>query len=409
MHRLAPALLVLAAGCGADPREITGLTPVMEPLVLGNNAFAWGSFATLDEAGVEGNLFYSPFSITAAFSMLYGGAEANTAAQIEAAFGIEDEDAWHENMGRLLADLSGEHHRPYTLYAANRIWAQEGYPFKERYLALTDETYGAGLVEADFDTDPGAVREEINGWVEDQTRGRIEDLFPSGTIDTTTVMVLVNAIYFLADWATQFEADDTYDQAFHLGDGSGVQVPFMHQTAEFGYTEDASVQVLEMPYETGDLSMYVILPQDGEDLAGIADRLTVDQVDAWIADTTVQEVEVAFPTFQMDWEMPLADVVQGMGVTDAFDPILADLSGIADAVLGNLYVQAAVHKAFVRVDEEGTEAAAATGISVGDLSMPSGMEFTADRPFVFFIRDNLTRSILFLGRMEDPSKAPLGD
>ncbi len=411
MHRLAPTLLLCAAGCAtADPRAITGLTPAMAPLVHGSNAFAWSSLATLDDVGASGNLFYSPFSITAAFSMVYGGAEAGTATQLEAAFGIEDEAAWHRNMGLLLADLSGEHHRPYTLHTANRIWAQAGYPFKTPFLDLTEETYGAGLVEADFDADAEAVREEINDWVADQTKGRIPELFPSGSLDATTVMVLANAIYFLADWAEQFDPEATRDRPFTLADGSTVSVPLMHATAEYGYTEDERVQVLEMPYETGDLSMYAILPQSDLDLEAIADLLTVDQVDAWIADTSVQEVDVAFPTFQMEWTMPLVDVLLAMGVTDLFDPALADLTGIADGVDGNLYVQQAIHKAFVRVDEEGTEAAAATGVSIGELSAePEKPSFVADHPFVFFIRDNLTTTILFLGRMEDPSQAPLLD
>jgi len=412
MYRLFPTVLLgIVSGCAtADPREITDLTPAMAPLVRGSNAFAWASLGTLDEVAGSGNLFYSPFSIVAAFSMVYGGAEGTTASQLETAFGIEDEAAWHENMGLLLADLSGEHHRPYTLYSANRIWAQVGYPFKKPFLDLTATTYAAGLVEADFDADADAVREEINDWVADQTRDRIPELFGAGSIDSTTIMVLANAIYFLADWATQFDPESTFDQPFRLAGGDTEDVPFMHAAAEFGYAEDASVQVLEMPYEGGDLSMFVVLPQDGVDLDGIADLLTVEQVDAWIADTVVRKVDVAFPTFQMDWTMRLVDVLEAMGVTDAFDPALADFTDIADPVEANLYIPAAVHKAFVRVDEEGTEAAAATGISMsGESADPEMPIFEADHPFVFFIRDNLTTTVLFLGRMADPSKAPLGD
>ncbi|MBN1334469.1 MAG: serpin family protein [Deltaproteobacteria bacterium] len=412
MHRSILVLSILTAtGCAtADPRAITDVTPAMMPLVRGSNAFAWGSYAALDAMGTSGNLFYSPFSIVAAFSMVYGGAEGNTASQLEDAFGIEDESAWHRNMGLLLEDLTGEHHRPYTLHTANRIWAQAGFPFETPFLDLTAETYGASLAEADFVAEAEAVREEINAWVADQTRDRIPELLPEGSVSGDTIMVLANAIYFLADWATQFDADDTWDQSFTRAAGGTVQVPFMHAVTEFGYAEDASVQILEMPYETGDLSMYVILPQDGVDLEGIADLLTVEQVDAWIADLSVCEVDVAFPSFQMDWTLPLVDTLLEMGVTDAFDPGLADFTDIADPVEGNIFIQTAVHKAFVRVDEKGTEAAAATGI-VMDLESaePERPIFEADHPFVYFIRDNLTTSILFLGRMEDPSEAPLED
>lgn len=416
MHRHLPvvALSLLAACQPADPRQITSLTPELEPVVVGNNDFAWDMLQTVSGLDDQ-NVFFSPFSMVACLSMLYAGANGESEAQIGAAMSVPEggEDGWHENLTALLADLTGEHYRDYTLYSANRIWGQAGYPFEADYLDLLANSYLAPLTEVDFTADAEAIRSEINDWVADQTRDRIPSIFEPGDISATTRFALVNAIYFLADWRTGFEPDDTTDRAFTLADGSEIQVPTMHASATVNAIQhDDGTMVLQLPYEGDELSMVILLPPTADGIDALVASLSDATVSGLLADLGErEEVDVFLPSFEMSYTLPFADALMALGIVDVFDPSLSDLSGIVAPTVEQLYVQAARHKAFVRVDEAGTEAAAATGIS-GEYTMAESGPYDSihvDRPFVYVIQDDLTGAVLFAGRMMDPSAAPLQD
>jgi serpin B len=410
---LAAVSLLLALGCRPDPRAITTVSADLEPIVQGSNAFAWESWqASRDH--IAGNMFYSAFSQVAAMSMVYAGAEGDTEAELAAALSVPEggEEGWHEQLGLLMADLSGEHHRPYTLYSANQLWGQEGYPWEQPFLDVTADQYLAPMEDVDFRADPEGARSDINAWVADQTHDRIPELFAQGDITALARMVLANAIYFLADWDLPFEEGDTQDRDFELADGGTVSVAMMEQTEEHGFADLEGLKVLEMNYESDEISMVFFLPDAADGLEVLEDQLTSDQVDAWLADTHDVEVDVRIPSFQMETEFPIEQVLIDLGVETAWLEGQADFSGMLDKDVEDLWLARVVHKAFVRVDEEGTEAAAATGaVMNGELSAEPGepATFHADHPFVFMIRDRLTGTILFQGRMSDPSRAPLQD
>jgi serpin B len=403
---LAALSLFLTVGCRPDPRQITTVSAELEPVVQGSNDFAWDSWqASRDH--IQGNMFYSAFSQVAAMSMVYGGAEGETETEIGTALGVPEggEEGWHEQLGLLVADLSGEHHRPYTLYSANQLWEQ---PF----LDLMDMQYQAPIEDVDFKADPEGARGDINDWVDQQTKGRIPELFQSGDIDSLTRLVLANAIYFLADWDLPFDEGDTQDRDFELADGSVVSVATMSQNEEHGFAQLEGLKILEMNYESDEVSMVFLLPDAADGLEALEDQLEVEQVDAWLDAVQECQVDVRVPSFQMETEFPIEEVLVDLGIETAWLPDEADCSGMLDPNVEKLWMARVVHKAFVRMDEEGTEAAAATGVVMkGELSAePSEpATFHADHPFVFMIRDRLTGTILFQGRMSDPSQAPLQD
>jgi len=396
------AATLLAAGCQRHDREVTEATGDMAAVVAGNNEFA----VDLYRAAGDGNVFFSPFSINAALSMVYVGAQGETERQIADALHVTvDEDAWHDNMGALFDDLVGQHHRGYTLHGANAFWGQENAPFLERFVDTLENAYRAPLQVVDFEGDASGAADDINGWVSDQTRGKIEELFKAGDINAYTKFVLANAIYFKADWVDTFDEDRTRDQDFYLTPDQVVRVPLMTQLEHFPYTEDESVQVLEMPYEDDELSMVIVLPLADDGLAEVEAGLTAGQLDGWIADLVDQEVDVTLPTFEMRQELPLKETLESLGVEDAFAELEADFTGIVDAdeMNGNYHLHAARHQAYVKVDEKGTEAAAATGFAGGDDDDAAYPFFIADHPFLYLIRDKLTGTVLFMGRVADPS------
>ncbi len=396
--------LLLSTGC-EDPRQITSADGEMGVVVDGNNELAVGLY---DFAAAEpGNVFFSPFSINAALSMVYAGAENDTETQIADALLVEDEDAWHANLGALLDDLSGQHHRPYTLHTANQVWSQEDVPLHDSFVDVMEGDYLAPVETKDFEADPDAARTQINKWVKDQTKGHIDELFRDGDMTTNTKLVLANAIYFKADWEHKFTKKETYDGSFTLADGNETSVPLMRIEEEhFPYYEDEEVQVIELPYKGEEIGMVVVLPIDELGLPDLEANLTAEQLTGWI-DATEDwnpEANVHLPSFEMDYELELQDALEYLAMTDMFDPVLADFSGIftGEGLQGNVYVNAARHKAYVKVDEQGTTAAAATGMAMQDLAAAMSVEFVADHPFLFLIRDRLTGAILFMGRIEDP-------
>ncbi len=391
-------LLLSSIGC-TQPRMVTGVDADMAVVVDGNNGFAVDLY---QEAAAEpGNLFFSPFSITSALSMVYAGAEGDTEAEVAEAMGVVDEQLWHDNLGLLFDDLVGNHHRPYTLSGANRVWSQDGVSLDTDFEALMVDAYNAPVQTMDIAADPDKATGKINRWVERQTRGFIPELFEKGDISAATLVVLCNAVYFEGDWKEQFEEDNTHDGEFRTLDGGSVQAPLMHNTAQYGIAHFDAFSMAELPYEGDELSMVVLLPHEDDGIYDLEADLDAASLAEWMEQIQYGEVSMTLPSFTMDYELPLKDTLRNLGIELLFDDDGADLSGMIPG--GGVYVEAARHKAYVDVFEQGTRAAAATGFGVDFSSMPQSDEFNADHPFIFLIRDQLTDSILFMGRVEDPS------
>lgn len=356
-------------------------------------------------AGDE-NLMLSPYSIATALSMLYPGARGTTAEEIAAVLHLEvPDDTLHAVRNAIEQMLSAEpapagpddEREPFTIRPANSAWGQGGYPFLDDYLEVLASEYGAGLRLLDFVNDPQEATDTINTWVEDATEDRIKDLIPDGAIDETTRLVLVNAIWFYANWADQFDPDLTTDDPFTLVTGEEVAVPMMHESVLTGYTSNDLFEAVRLPY-AGDASMVIALPKNGT-LADLIESLNAADLDiSW----SEYEVDVSVPSFEFDSTIGLKEALQELGMVQAFDSTAADLTGITAA--RELFLSDAFHKTFVAVDENGTEAAAATALIAGLTAAPLGepVTFTADQPFLFWIEQTGTGEMLFLGQVTDP-------
>jgi serpin B len=343
----------------------------------------------------EGNLFLSPYSISSALAMVYGGARGETAAQMKNTLLFAGPGVLHPAFSNLRKKLNAiEEKGQVQLSVANSLWPQVDYPFLPDYLALTKEFYGSEIKSVDYKTDTEGARQQINTWVEEKTNDRIKDLIPKGMLDSSVRLVLANAIYFKGNWASQFKAERTRLRRFKLADGTTTEVSTMSQTAKFRLAHAEGFQALELPYEGDDLSMIILLPKAGSSLPNLGTNL--------LASLEFQEMEVMvqLPKFKVESTFQLGDTLAAMGMPLLFST-QADLSGMDGS--RNLYIGAVVHKAFVEVNEAGTEAAAATAIGVRATSMPP--MFVADHPFLFLIRENSSGTILFIGRIDDPSTA----
>jgi serpin B len=398
----------LAAGCGATGANQPSVD--VADLVEGNTEFAlalYGGVASAADAADD--IFLSPLSVSTALVMTYAGARGTTATEMANVLALPAEDpasllSGYAELDRgfsARAETSG-----YTLTQANSLWGQEGYPFRDEYLETVSGAFGAEFMTADFVTRTEEARQAINGWVEDETHDRIENLIPPGALDSSAVLVLVNAIYFKGDWARQFDPDRTESATFHSPSGE-LAVDMMRRTGRYGYAEDDAVQVLDLPYRGGDLSMTVILPKQTspDALAAVEASLTPENVRLWTDRLNEREVQVFLPRFRIEWGTEeLRDDLQTLGMKTAFVRGSADFSGIDGT--RDLFISFVLHKAFVEVNEEGSEAAAATAVGIARTSVPTPPPvFRADRPFLFLIRDRASGSILFIGRVASPRGA----
>ena len=376
-------------------------------VVLGNNGFALELYAKL--CGREGNLFLSPFSISTALAMTYAGARGETEAQMAKVLHFAlGQKRLHPAFEELITGLYAEKKKQgYQLVVANALWGQEGYGFLKEFLELTRTYYGAGLHELDFKGATEPARKTINTWVERKTKGKIKDLIKPGVLSALTRLVLTNAIYFKGDWASKFKEGETKESPFTLLSGKKVTVPMMNQTEEFKYMEDEKLQALELPYVGDKLSMVVFLPRKIDGLGDLEKSLTVESLSKWLRALRKRKVIVLLPKFKMTSEFGLADVLRSLGMTDAFSLPPADFSGMDGKK--DLFISAVIHKAFVEVNEEGTEAAAATAVVMGLTAvMPEQPPvFRADHPFTFIIRETESNSILFMGRVSKLEGKPL--
>ncbi|MFU8795765.1 MAG: serpin family protein [Dehalococcoidia bacterium] len=375
-------------------------------LIEGNSAFAFELYRQL--RGEEDNLFYSPHSISVALAMTYAGAEGDTAEQMASTlrFLLEQEDL-HPAFNWLDSELAargegaaGKEGEGFRLNIVNAIWGQKDYSFLESFLDVLAENYGAGLKILDFIEEAEASRLAINKWVSDETEGRIEQLIPRGAIDELTRLVITNAIYFDAAWKYPF--DKGTDGPFYLLDGQQVTVLMMRQSQSLGYARGQGHQAVELLYDSGELSMVILLPDSGR-FREFEDDLDAHSVAATINSLRRTRVALTMPKFEFESDLDLKYTLQAMGMSDAFTWNTADFSGMTGG--RDLFISDVVHKAFVSVDEEGTEAAAATGVIMAPTAMPPDPDVavTIDRPFIFLIRDMETGAILFIGRVMNPT------
>uniref|UniRef100_A0A8C8SWB8 Serpin domain-containing protein n=1 Tax=Pelusios castaneus TaxID=367368 RepID=A0A8C8SWB8_9SAUR len=368
----------------------------------GNTIFCLDFFKVLNEDFASKNIIFSPLSISAALGMVLLGARGNTQTQIQKVSIINGAGQILENLNlnsKLFHDILSAINKPTTSYElaiANRLYGEKTFHFLQQYLVCIQKMYQAELKPTDFRNAAEETREEINLWVESFTKGKIKDLFAPRTLSAATKLVLVNAVYFKGQWAVKFKKEETWEELFHT---TSRPVQMMHHLGNYKIAkiEEHHCQVLELPYKGGDLSMYILLPND---YAGLTQELTYEKLTTWISPEHLKEdkVKVSLPRFKIETFAALTKYLQALGMTDAFNPAESDLSGIAEGLL----VSEAVHKAYIEVNEEGTEAAAATGITVGVTSVRIHGEFVADHPFLFFITHQKTKSILFFGRFSSP-------
>jgi serpin B len=377
----------------------------VEDLVGGNSDFAIDLYQKLRTK--DGNIFYSPYSISLALAMTYAGARGETEEQMADTlhYGL-GQDRLHPAFNSLDMELAsrgegaeGKDDEGFRLNIVNAIWGQKDYEFLTDFLDTLAQNYGAGLRVLDFIGAPEESRVTINDWVSDQTEGRIEDLIPQGMINTLTRLVLTNAIYFNAAWMFQFNEDATIDGVFHLISGDEVTAPMMRQTESFGYTEGDDYQAVELPYDGGELSMVILLPDSGE-FSGFESSLDFEKLQGIIDDISYQEIALTMPKFEFESSFDLKQTLSEMGMANAFSDS-ADFSGMTGK--RELFIAEVVHKAFVAVDEAGTEAAAATAVVMPTSAVPEEpVPVKIDRPFIFLIRDIETGALIFVGRIVNP-------
>lgn len=397
-----------------------GSKPAKE-VVKSNSDFAINLYQELAKENPGKNLFFSPFSILSALAMTAEGARGETAREMGKVLCFPEstlrkgDDAqmipWqtsviHSGMGEL-NDIFNAKDKAYQLAVANALWIEKTFPLRPEFLAAMSP-YGAGFFPADFKSAPDAERLRINKWVEEKTNNKIKDLISEGMITDITRLVLTNAIYFKGDWAKKFDKKLTKDADFTIADGSKKTVPMMAKTSKFSYAKLDGFAALEMPYKGDELSMVVLLPDKNDGLPALEKNLTSKNLNGWLEKLSKQKVDVKFPKFKSEQKFFLVqdNTLKNMGMKLALTYPGADFTGLSDSPEAKeIYIGEVIHQSFVQVDEEGTEAAAATAVVMqrgGSAAPHSPPSFIADHPFIYLIRDVRTGSILFLGRMMEP-------
>lgn len=372
--------------------------------VEASNQFAFNLYKSTSKS--QENLFFSPFSVEAALAMTAAGAQQETLKQMLTTLHLEPN--YHSEFKIILSQLNGQ--KDFQLYVANRIWGQLGTPYYPNFLKLLLENYGAELSPVDFKNQPDPSREKINLWVQQQTRDKIKDLLKPGVITNDTDLVLTNAIYFKASWANAFKKEMTASDQFHMSPTQKKLISFMHITKEFRYMENSELQYLQLPYKGNELIMDVLLPKPGVLLSMIEQKLNSQVFLDMNKKTILYNIEVSLPKYKTESEFDLGKTLSILGMPLAFDEHNANFKGMRPLVPNeNLYISKVIHKAFVDVTEDGTEAAAATAVVMARMMgafpsepPPPPKIFKANRPFLFFIRHLKSGVILFMGRYSQP-------
>ncbi|MDA3885362.1 MAG: serpin family protein [Candidatus Delongbacteria bacterium] len=370
-----------------------------------NNEFMMNMYNELTLDKKNDNIFFSPFSISSALAMTFAGSDGNTETQMANALEFSSNtDIFHKNFSIVTNRINeiGKKGKV-QLSIANSLWLQDGYTFLDNFINIGKKYYDAEIENLNF-AESEKSRQIINKWVEDKTNNKIKDLIPKGILDALTRLVLTNAVYFKGEWKEQFNKNSTNEKSFHTFKGSDVPTKMMYNKARYGYYENDKFQFLEMPYKGDDVSMFVLLPKDKQGLSDIEKTLDMKLINTAIKNIVKKDVKVHFPKFKIGLSYELSNLMKSLGMNDAFSK-KADFSKMTGTK--ELYISAIIHKTFIEVDEKGTEAAAATAVVMRMKSAGPPQpcpEFIADHPFFYFIRENSTGTILFTGRMNDPSK-----
>lgn len=373
--------------------------------VADNNQFAIDLYRQL--AKEKGPIFFSPYSISTALAMAYTGARGDTAAEMAKTL--------HFNLplDQLAGDFGAAQQQliaaapagGYQFRIANRLWGADGYKFLDSFLKITLDDFRAELMQLDFEHQTEQARSTINSWVAQQTNDKIKDLIPTGVLTSDTKLVLTNAIYFKGDWAAPFNKDETEKQPFHVTAQNTADVDTMYQQKHFRLAQTDGAALLELPYKGRQLSMIVILPKAIDGLPALEKSLSADNYTHWLGRLRSQNVRVWLPKFSAAKDFELGDTLSAMGMPSAFSPTAADFSGMDGQ--RDLFISKVIHKAFVTVDESGTEAAAATAITMRPTAVfrpEQPAEFKADHPFIYLLRDNRSGAVLFMGRYLGPTQ-----
>lgn len=412
---------IFISACGSAPSAVVAKSSLardtnpsipqndLAALVNGNNIFALNLYKALRSQ--DGNVVFSPYSISLALAMTYGGARNQTESQMAQTMQFNlPQDRLHPAFNALDVALAnegkaqGNNGQPMQLNIANAVWVEQTYPFQQAYLDLIAKNYGAGIQLADFINNFDPVRRQINSWVSNQTKNKINNLLVPGSVDTNTRMLLVNAIYFKADWDAPFDANNTSNSAFTLLDGSQTQVKMMNNSElTLPYIKGAGYQAVELPYTGNTAAMDVILPDAGN-FQNIESTLNARQINDIFSSMQSTPVALGLPKFTFGTSFSLSGQLKSLGLSDAFDSNRADFSGMT--ANHDLFISDVVHQAFVAVDEKGTEAAAATAVIMEAMSMPvqQKVHLVIDHPFIFIIRDLASGQILFIGRVLNPAQ-----
>ncbi|MBW2965900.1 serpin family protein [Candidatus Woesearchaeota archaeon] len=369
-------------------------------VVNNNNQFALELYSELKDQ--NDNVFFSPYSIATALAMTYEGARTETAEEMQSVLHLPENGIVRRSSYARIHNLINKKDKEYKLYSANAFWAQKDYPFLDSYKNTIKKYYAAEANNLDFIQETEKSRQTINNWVEEKTNNKIKDIIPPGAINSLTRLVLTNAIYFKGDWVLKFDKKKTRDAPFKITPDNEVTVKMMTLTGEkarfnYAFFPENEMQILELLYEGEDLSMLILLPKEGN-MQELEESLTAEKLNQWKSSMRETKIDVYMPKFKFETKYFLPQTLAKMGMPTAFKWPGADFSGMDGTQ--DLFISNVIHQAFVEVNEEGTEAAAATAVVVGITAMPNF--FRADHPFIFIIQERQTGGILFLGKVVDP-------
>lgn len=397
--------LLIVAGCERelDPEIIKSEPGAVDPIVVSaNTKFAFNLFSEIRKIEQDKNIFVSPYSVSVALAMTLNGAAGETEQAMVNTLQLQgiDSDLINSGYSHLNQNLQSTDSE-LILTIANSLWGKQGIPFKQDFLDRNSQFFKAEITTLDF-SDPSASQ-TINMWVDTHTNGKIQKIVDDN-IDPQMVLFLINAVYFKGSWQTKFDSENTRDATFHLESGSTKQVPMMNRTDEYLHyvNHEDGLQAINLPYGDGSISMYIFLPSRDSNLTDFLESLNAENWENWTSQFQERKIWVQIPKFKLEYETSLIDSLKFLGMSVAFDEGRADFSRMAqlDNLDSNLYIAKVKHKTFIDVNEEGSEAAAVTGIGIAVTSLPP--QFIADRPFFFAIRDNETKTVLFMGTVVDP-------
>lgn len=373
----------------------------IQDVVNANNRFAFDLYSELDKSENE-NLFYSPYSVSAALAMTYDGAKGQTADEMKSVFHFPENNILRPNFAAIYNDIN-KGAKDYELRTGNALWVQKDFSFLADYTSRVEKYYGGKAANLDFVKETEKSRQTINSFIEEQTNNKIKNLIPTGSLNELTRLVLTNAIYFKGTWQWEFDTSDTRDGDFKITPTNIVKTPMMNmypKKTNFNYADTGDLQILELPYKGDEISMLVLLPS--ENLDTMEPDLTAEKLNEYKSKMKETKLDsISLPKFEFDTKYFMNDTLSALGMPTAFSQS-ADFSGMNGK--RNLFINFVIHQAYVKVDEKGTEAAAATAVGVGITSVRPRTDFRADHPFVFLIQDKETGNILFFGRVVDPTK-----